>query len=93
MFRLFRRSHARGEYGAPTQSPVVNAQRAMLVERSVAGLPALPRDVLRGWYVYGLSPARIARRLSIQRETLVEELHRARVMVRNLLASADRSRP
>lgn len=89
MFRLFRRSYARGEYGAPTVVPPTNAPRALLIERQMRHLPHATRDVLRGWYVYGMTPNKLARRLAVRAELLAHELNRARLMVRNLLEQAD----
>lgn len=85
MFRLFRSNMARGEYGAPTAEPSVDAIRALTVERAMRRLPEQARELLRGWYVFRLPPWTLCKMLVIKKDRLCETLHDARTMARNVL--------
>lgn len=81
MFRLFRASHARGAYGAPTPAPAVESHKALRIERVVRELPELHRQVIRGWYVVQARPHQLCRVLGVRPDTLARLLDDGRSMV------------
>ncbi len=87
MFRLYRSSFARGGYGQLTRSAPVQSELAVNLERIMRLLPHRHRDVLVGWYVEGVVPGQLARRLSIRYDELRPTLHDARTMARNRMRS------
>lgn len=85
MFRLFRSSETRAEYGALTAEPTPQAAQAMQVEAAVRALPDLSRAALRGWYFRQLPPWRLARDLGIRKVELQQVLDDARACVDALM--------
>lgn len=83
MFRMFRSSFARGEYGAPTQAPSPRTEEAADVEQALHKVPELHREALKGFYVDQARPQqimRILRRTSprLQDDMLMVLLHDGR---------------
>ena len=86
MFRMAKSSFTRGAYGAPTPQAGPDAIKGAAVESMVRQLPELHREVLRGFYVYGAHPMRLARFLCIRPADLPQLLRNARTMAKNRLA-------
>jgi RNA polymerase sigma-70 factor (ECF subfamily) len=77
---------ARGPGAAAPDAPLVDHETRELIERAIAGLPPLYRNVFVLADVEGLPNAVVAQRLGLSLPAIKSRLHRARQLMREVLA-------
>jgi len=82
-----------GKHAAPVRNwwirpdqPVLDRETHRLIEQAIAGLPELYRDVYVLADVEGLANSEIAEMLGLSVPAVKSRLHRARLLMRNVLA-------
>lgn len=95
MFRLYRSSDARREYGAPTPASAgIDPNDAQRVASAVASLPLLNRGAVQWAYLRpGRSPSKTARELGVKVSALAGLLEEAREILRQRLEPVDETHP
>lgn len=87
---MFRQARSNSfQWHAPEAKAVVNIPEALEVEKAVSLLPEKHREAIRWCYVFPSRPGKVAQRLAVSNEGLMNLLNTARSMLRNQLRVSD----
>ena len=84
MFRGYR-SHA-WQWERPEPKPEISSLEALETEKIVSSMPEKYRNVIRWYYVFKDNPAKMARTLAVQMDTMAQMIIDGRDMAKNRLA-------